>query len=300
MSYGLNAPLRAKEKQWLIEAELTRGAAPRSAAEPVREWMRIAVRAPTEDAALQRADSHFGTPLSVRHIALDSAATLDEEAELLARLSDGAALVATPPRPARVAGAHLPDRLVVGSTAKPQLRSRPQDSGMDLLPDAVREAGGQVYAVLDGASVFGLAERLEGSGLAWKCLFQGEAAQIHAAAAPYLVALRPDNPLTAKLLRPLPDGREASPSSALQSGIFLASPVALEGVWRHLRKFTMLEDPARGGRVFFRFFDPLVFRTLVANLAPDDLAAFCRGISALAAVNAEGGFTTITRQDAAS
>ncbi|MDN3711472.1 DUF4123 domain-containing protein [Paracoccus cavernae] len=167
------------------------------------------------------------------------------------------------------------------------------------MPDAVREAGAQVYAVLDGASVFGLAERLEGSGLAWKCLFQGEAAQIHAAAAPYLVALRPDNPLTAKLLRPCPTDARPAPHRPCKAEFFWQVRFRSKGCGVICANSQCSKIRARRAGLF-RFFDPLVFRTLVANLAPDDLAAFCRGISALAAVNAEGGFTTITRQDAAS
>lgn len=150
--------------------------------------------------------------------------------------------------------------------------------------------------VLDGASVFGLVEQLESSGLAWKCLFQGNAVEAYSSAAPYLIELRPDNPLVSKLLRPIGSKDAVGQTSALSCGIFLSSSVSLDGLRRHLRKFTMLESEPNGKRVYFRFYDPLIFRTLIVNLAQDNLATFCTGIDAVGALNVEGGFTSIIRQ----
>lgn len=284
MTFADPAPLSASHRHWLLEAEITSG--------PRQAWVHIAVSAPSPDAALRRAGDHLGAKLAVLELRPAGGDEPPEQTALLARLSDERPVVCGDPRPKRGPSNDPAGDLVIATSPPPA----PDASGFALLPEAIRNPRGRIYAVLDGASVFGLAERLETSGLWWKCLFQGEAAEIHAGAAPYLVELRPDNRPTAKLLgtiKPEAQGRDASP---LQSGMVLSSPLAPDAVWRHLRKFTMIEDRAAGKRVYFRFFDPLVFRTLVVNLAPQDLAVFCKGISAMAALDAEGGFATIGRQ----
>lgn len=287
MPYDSFAPLRAAERQWLIDAEIVSG--------PIPARTRIAVCAPTSAIALERACDRIGAQLQADRIIGAELATLDEEIELLGKLDGTVTAVWSRPRPSRVSDAGVSGGLEFRSGPPPKADA----TGLAVLPDAMRNPDGAVFAVLDGAAIFGLVEQLEGSGLAWKCLFQGDAARRYAAAAPYLVEMRPDNALTQKMLRPSL-AQEAGRPSALQSGIFLSSPVSLEGLWRHLRKFTMLEDTGRRERVYFRFFDPLIFRTLVVNLAPSDLATFCTGTSAMAAVSAEGGFAMILRQERAS
>lgn len=278
-------PLRPRDQRWLIEAEIVGAGAP--------GWTRQAVLAPTSKAAAFRASKALGAELHILGIRRDHEANLGEESKLLAQINPDNPVART--RPIWSDPRHVPLSSALAVTTAPPPAA--EAWGIDLLPDALRKAEqtDRIYAVLDGAAIFGLAERLEGSGLSWKCLFQGDAARRHAAAAPYLVELAPDNSLARKLLRPVGSRPVPSCAIAIDCGIFLSCPVSLEGIWRHLRKFTMLADPEQGNRLFFRFYDPLIFRTLVVNMAPNDLATFCTGIRAMAAVNAAGGFTMITR-----
>lgn len=277
---------RQEEHLWLIEAEFAGGNG--------AGWTRLAVRAPTPPAASLRATEAFGGELTICRIYRDDEMTLDEEAELLSRVTPADPVAWAPPLWPATRDAILSPALVIKTAPPPADDVR----GFEVLPASLRRAPepDRIYAVLDGAAIFSLPELLSGSGLAWKCLFQGKAAESYANAAPYLIELRPDNALSRKLLRPLGTDRMPGGQSALSCGVFLSSPVSLEGLWRHLRKFTMLLDPATGKRAFFRFYDPLIFRTLVVNLAAENLNAFCSGIRSIAAVDARGGFAVVTRE----
>ena len=267
--------LRPPQRPWLIDVEILRPIA------TIR--MRMAVLAPTSRAALRIA-GQSGRVLDHRP---GAGVVLDEDILLLSRLDAANPVVLGDERLATVADSALTAALHVTAAPRPSSDAR----GFDALPGNLLPSDEErVFAVLDGASIFGLPEMLEGSGLDARCLFQGRAAQDHANAAPWLVELLADNALTRRLLRA---------DKALSRGLFLTSPVSLNGLWRHLRKFTMLPDPATGRRVFFRFYDPMVFRTLIVNMAPDDIASFCAGIRAMAAQNMAGGFAVIARREVA-
>ena len=267
--------LHPPRRPWLIDAEtLPPGTTMR---------MRMAVLAPTSKAALRIA----GERARVLDHRPATGAALDEEAALLSRLDAANPVASGAERFARVADAALIAPLHVRAAAPPPSDAR----GFDALPGVLLPSKDErVFAVLDGAGIFGLPEILAQSGLDARCLFQGKAARDHADAAPWLVELSADNATTRRLLRA---------ERALKHGLFLTSPVSLDGLWRHLRKFTMLADPATGRHVFFRFYDPMVFRTLIVSMAPGNIASFCTGIRAMAAMDMAGGFAVIARQDAA-
>ena len=131
------------------------------------------------------------------------------------------------------------------------------------------------YAVLDAASVFGLPERLENSGLEHACLFSGNAARDYGASAPWLVRLVPDHALT----RSLTGTRDGDPLGwKAGPGLMIRSPLSLEGLRRHLRRFTMVGDETGRKRLYFRFYDPRVFRTLIAGAPAATRVRFACGI----------------------
>lgn len=272
---GNSEILRPPQRPWLIDIEILR---------PVATMrLRMAVLAPTSKAALRIA-GQSGRVLDHRP---GADVVLDEDIRLLSRLDATNPVVLGDERIATVADSTLTAPLHVTAAPRPS----PDARGFDALPhDLLPSDDERIFAVLDGAGIFGLPEMLEGSGLDVRCLFQGKAAQDHADGAPWLVELLADNALTRRLLRA---------DKALSHGLFLTSPVSLNGLWRHLRKFTMLVDPATGRHVFFRFYDPMVFRTLIVNMAPEDIASFCAGIRAMAATDMAGGFAVIARQDMA-
>lgn len=171
----------------------------------------------------------------------------------------------------------------------------PQSNVIQASTAALREIlfdpmAGHTYALLDGASIFGLPEMLETSGLQHVCLFDGKAASNYGTSAPWLVRLTPDHRLT----RMLTDtGKEKGALSWVSGpGLLIRSPLSLTGLRKQFRTYTMILDPERNRRVFFRFYDPRTFRTLVVNAAPEVTARFMRGIRLIACPDAEGNILT--------
>ncbi|EPX77433.1 DUF4123 domain-containing protein [Litoreibacter arenae] len=134
------------------------------------------------------------------------------------------------------------------------------------------------YALLDGALIMGLLERLEASGLPFACLYGGDAATQFADTAPYIVQLAPKAPLTRALFSAFKKDGIQRGLWADEAGIIVQSPASLRALRRHFRRFTYLQDDT-GKRVFFRFYAPVTLRTLIANMAPEDLADFGKGVT---------------------
>lgn len=137
---------------------------------------------------------------------------------------------------------------------------------------------GGTYAVLDGALIMGLPERLAASGLPFACLYDGDAAEEFADTAPYIVQLAPDAPLTRSLLSKFAKDGIQLGLWADEVGIIVQSPASLRALRNHFRRFTYLEGEG-GKRVFFRFYAPVTLRTLIANMAPEDLGDFGKGVT---------------------
>lgn len=68
----------------------------------------------------------------------------------------------------------------------------------------------------------------------------------------------------------------------------MRSPLSLEGLRRHFRRFTMLYDQTTRKRQYFRFYDPRVFRTVIVNARPEMAARFMRGIRMIACPDKDG------------
>ncbi|RLJ41317.1 uncharacterized protein DUF4123 [Litoreibacter meonggei] len=134
------------------------------------------------------------------------------------------------------------------------------------------------YALLDGALIMGLPERLEASGLPFACLYDGDAAEEFADSAPYIVQLAPDATLTRALFSKFKKDGIQRGFWADEAGIIVQSPASLRALRRHFRRFTYLEGE-HGKRVFFRFYAPVTLRALIANMEPEDLADFGKGIT---------------------
>lgn len=117
-------------------------------------------------------------------------------------------------------------------------------------------AGARVrtYAILDGAKLMGLEERLAASGLEHVCLYSAAEGEALSEVAPWLVALEQDNALTAELFT-----RSDAPWHLWEKavGIFLRTTGTTDQVRAHLRKFIQVEVD-QGRRVFFRFWEPRV------------------------------------------
>ncbi|WP_339108020.1 DUF4123 domain-containing protein [Thioclava sp. GXIMD4216] len=117
----------------------------------------------------------------------------------------------------------------------------------------------KTYAILDAAKVPNLPEILEQSGLAYRCLFKGGAAEELKKSAPYLVDMSLGNR----------SGEEPAPGSPFHRnffrkywgknvGILLRTTASMDEIWSHLRKFTRLQVEQDKRWVFFRYWDPQI------------------------------------------
>lgn len=119
-----------------------------------------------------------------------------------------------------------------------------------------------VYAVLDGASVPDLIDHLYADdGPEFVCLYRGEIAPDMAEVAPYLVELKPGSDFAGWLL---------SECSGNHWGIFVVSGSDLDQVRRHFRRMLIVKGP-KGEQLYFRFYDPRVFRTFLPSCASSEL-----------------------------
>lgn len=129
--------------------------------------------------------------------------------------------------------------------------------------------GESTYAVLDGASVPGLMEKLLAAKEEWACLYRGELKPDLAEVAPYLVKLRADGALTDWIL---------TEGWGNHWGIFAVTPVGLEALRRQFRQFLRVKDHA-GQILYFRYYDPRVLRVYLPTCNTAELRIVCGPIT---------------------
>ncbi|MEM8849590.1 MAG: DUF4123 domain-containing protein [Pseudomonadota bacterium] len=136
----------------------------------------------------------------------------------------------------------------------------------------------KAYAVLDAAKIDTLPETLATSGLTHACLFNGKGADDLADAAPWLVALDPDNRVARDLFTESPAPWHLWRSDAL---IVLQSSLSFDAMRRHLRRFTRLRRDT-GAWYYFRFWQPDLIGAL-AMRGPFTLPAMIFGADGVGA-----------------
>lgn len=108
------------------------------------------------------------------------------------------------------------------------------------------------YAILDAAKIPSLAEAIENSGLKHRCLFIREAYASLKDVAPWIVQLEEGNRFVRNLFTRSNAGWHLWDSSP---GLYIRSPVSLDELWKHFRKFTRVRDES--GKWFYqRFWEP--------------------------------------------
>ena len=110
--------------------------------------------------------------------------------------------------------------------------------------------GANTFAILDGASVPGLLEKLDQWQPEYVCLYRGELKPDVAEVAPYLVQLEPGTAITEWIL---------SDGWGNHWGIFAITEGDLPTVRQHLRRLLSAYDE-NGKPLLFRFYDPRVMR----------------------------------------
>jgi hypothetical protein len=134
-----------------------------------------------------------------------------------------------------------------------------------LSPFLFKGDGANAYAVLDGASVPGLLDRLYGAVRPeFACLYAGEIKPDLAEVAPYLVRLDADSEFTEWVL---------SEGWGKHWGVFAVAPLPFLAFRRHLRKFLIVYDSTTKP-LYFRYYDPRVLRTFLPTCEEGELAEF--------------------------
>src|SRR3954470_8260834 len=136
-----------------------------------------------------------------------------------------------------------------------------------------------VYAILDGASVPDLRDRLFEHHPDHECLYRGELEPDIAEVAPYLVRLDAEADFTRWLID---EGWGA------HWGIFAIGDIALDVARRHFRKFLTVHDSA-GRPMLFRYYDPRVLRTYLPTCNAEELATVFGPVSSFLCEGARPG-----------
>lgn len=141
-----------------------------------------------------------------------------------------------------------------------------EESRYQLIRKMVFDASGlPTFAVLDGALIPGLPGRLLQDAPDALCLFIGDLEPSLAAAAPYVVPLRPAGAVSAMVLR---EGWHAD------WGIILSADPGTDvhAIRNHLRRILHVPPVGAAPRLF-RFYDPRAFRTVVPGFGPNQYRA---------------------------
>lgn len=147
-----------------------------------------------------------------------------------------------------------------------------------------------VFAILDGASIDGLRQRLFETSPANFCLFRGELEPDIAETAPYLVGLAAGTPFTDWVL---------SESSGKHWGIFAQSRHSITDMRQHFRALVTVHDET-GKPMIFRFYDPRVLNTFLPTCNGGELVTFFGNVDAFFAETDDGsGMSSFTLENSA-
>ena len=155
-----------------------------------------------------------------------------------------------------------------------------------LLEGLLTEEGEELCAILDGASVPGLLERLDAErSLEAACLFQGELAPDMAEVAPYLVRLEPQSELADWVL---------GTGWGQHWGSFVITRQGFRALRNHLRGLTLVYR-RDGTPLYFRFYDPRVLRVFLPTCTPAQLKQMFGPVDAFLAESEAGDALSIFR-----
>jgi hypothetical protein len=155
-----------------------------------------------------------------------------------------------------------------------------------LLEGLLTEEGEELCVVLDGASVPGLAERLDAErSLEVACLFQGELEPDMAEVAPYLVRLEPQSEFAEWVL---------GAGWGQHWGSFVITRQGFRALRNHLRGLTLVYR-RDGTPLYFRFYDPRVLRVFLPTCTPAQLKQMFGPVDAFLAESEAGDTVSIFR-----
>ena len=155
-----------------------------------------------------------------------------------------------------------------------------------LFEGLLTEEGEELCAMLDGASVPGLLERLDGDrSLEVECLFRGELEPDMAEVAPYLVRLDLESEFAEWVV---------GSGWGQHWGTFVTSRRGFRALRNHLRALTLVYR-RDGTPLYFRYYDPRVLRVFLATCSPAQLKQIFGPVDAFMAENEAGDSLSIYR-----
>lgn len=144
----------------------------------------------------------------------------------------------------------------------------------------------EICALLDGASVPGLLDRLHSdASLEVECLFQGKLGPDMAEVAPYLVKLEFGSEFTEWVF---------GNGWAQHWGSFATSRQGFRRLRNHLRALTLIYR-RDGTPLYFRYYDPRVLRIFLPTCSPAQLKQMFGPVDAFLAENEAGDAVSIYR-----
>jgi len=159
-----------------------------------------------------------------------------------------------------------------------------------LFDDLVTEEGEALCAVLDGASVPGLLERMDAEpSLKIECLFRGKLEPDMAEVAPYLVKLDPESEFAQWVL---------ATGWGQHWGSFVTTRQSFYTLRDHLRALTMVYR-RDGTPLYFRYYDPRVLNVFLPTCSPAQLKEMFGPVDAFVAESEAGDAMTIYRLNGA-
>jgi Domain of unknown function (DUF4123) len=124
--------------------------------------------------------------------------------------------------------------------------------------------GMNVFAVLDGASVPALLDKLYDLSPEFCCLFKGELSPDMAEVAPYVVRIERDSEFSNWLI---------GEGWGKHWGIYALADADVRAIVRHLRTLLIVFDD-NGRPLRFRYYDPRVLAAYLRTCNPEELAVF--------------------------
>lgn len=120
------------------------------------------------------------------------------------------------------------------------------------------------YAVLDGAGIPRLEDRLRADNTTYLSLYRGNIDPQLLEASAFLVKLEESSISTRWILQ-----------GAWEKnwGVFALATQNLQSMWTHFRKFLIVQDP-EGQKLYFRFYDPRVLRAFLPTCNREELYDF--------------------------
>ena len=135
-----------------------------------------------------------------------------------------------------------------------------------VFPQDADETG--TFAVIDGAKVPGLAERLAASGLEHDSLFNAEGRDDYADSGPWLVRFEPGNAFVRDFFSTTEQDTKPWALWDCAPGIILRAACDFRTLRAHFRRFTKVRDD-QGKWIYFRFYEDWVLQCYLETVGDD-------------------------------